>query len=173
LFKIDQDITLASVNGEYFVIPSYYNGELIGDALNKADKSLKIKQGRGRNCLELSIKTERGYSEKVEFSYVLFAIEQRQISGFSLKKSEALNKKGMCLHHVGDVWDNRRNSTMALTTEQHKRVHSITGQHSHRMGVQLNDLADLYEFVEYLQKEGSKNYNQKLGLMKQLNLSQA
>jgi hypothetical protein len=41
------------------------------------------------------------------------------------------------------------------------------------MGVQLNDLADLYEFVEYLQKEGSKNYNQKLGLMKQLNLSQA
>ena len=159
------DITLIRVNKDKVIVvdSEVVSNEWIGDTLK--DKGISVKRKTGvdneRGICRISmakvkhltadrkdVKETKNYN--VSLSLVLWDLKLGNISGVNLQKDEVYNIVNMESHHEKAVWDNRIESTVRLTSENHRKYHSVNGEESHQIACTITSLEELQAFLEYL-----------------------
>ena len=150
---------------EVIVMDSFiYCNEWIGDTFRKADKSVclsrKERSGLSRayskvvmeNVKHLNRDGNEVISEKhkVTLAEILWDIRLGNIKGLTAVEGVVYSIVGMDLHHEKAAWDERLESTMLLTKEEHVTYHQVNGKGSHQIAVRVNTLDELQAFIEYL-----------------------
>lgn len=159
------DITLIRVNKDKVIIvdSEVVSNEWIGDTFK--NKGISVARVRGKeikrgvcrvsmaNVRHLDRRREKEVETKnynVSLSLVLWDLKLGNISGVNLQKDEVYNIVNMESHHEKAVWDNRIESTVRLTSENHRKYHSVNGEESHQIACTITSLEELQAFLEYL-----------------------
>lgn len=165
IFYKFKDITLLRIGENQIVLvdSKLIGNEWIGDTLK--NKGIYIKRAYGsiksRGICRVSMREVKHLNKKrdneivtknypVSFCLVLWDLKLGNISGVYLQKGEVYNIAKMEAHHEKATWDNRLESTVRLTSKDHKDYHSINGEESHDIYCDITSIEELQAFLEYV-----------------------
>ena len=165
IFYKFNDITLVRIQKDKVIVvdSEIFNNEWIGDTLREKGISVKRKTGvnKERGICRISmakvkhltadrkdVKETMNYP--VSLSLVLWDIKLGNISGVNLQEDEIYDVVNMESHHEKATWDNRLESTVRLTSKDHKDYHSINGAESHDIACTITSLEELHALLEYV-----------------------
>ena len=165
IFYKFNDITLVRIQKDKAIVvdSEIFSNEWIADTLKGKGISVKRKTGvnKERGICRISmakvkhltadrkdVKETMNYP--VSLSLVLWDLKLGNISSVNLQENEIYDVVNMESHHEKATWDNRLESTVRLTSKDHKDYHSVNGSESHDMNCTITSLEELQAFLEYV-----------------------